>query len=501
MKISNEPLGQGSYGKVYKAHIDNLGDVAVKRLFVHDQSDFTFSIREIELGIKFDHINLLKTKQIRTQPDKWRDQIPKGHRDDDLCLVFDLAKCDLYSMCDDEIIIETRCKNIIVQLLLAVEYLHNNGYIHRDIRPANILLFNRDRIKLCDYGFCEKYYKYSDSNPVVNAMYFRAPEILSSNTKYSFPSDVWSVGCVMHYLITKKILPVELEDDSNDEEPPSKTQLQSLIDGYPFEIEKGDPCAKGMKTTGRIKEKTFLELYGPKIANKQSYISFLSSILAFNQDKRLTATQALSHKYVSDYSRQMQITRENSVNIHDESKKYMVTFGQHREVLKGPCILMFKKLREEDWYTNKILFTGIEMFDRLLSLSSKIRELSYFNQCIYFRSCMYIAAKYYSSHYLCDLRLNKFPLKEYSPSSLEKARDFENTVLEILEYDIYRTTLLDEHTRERVVSTRTSVSLLLFVIEGKHKDLTPSEALFLWKEESESYTAKATELLKEILGK
>ena len=507
MEIIGKPLGEGSYGRVYKGIVDTLGSVAVKRLFVHKDSNFVFSIREIELGLKFDHPNLLKIREIRTHPSKWKDRPPEGHRDDDLCLISDLAKCDLYGLCDKEELTEHRVKNITTQILLAVEYLHNNGYIHRDIRPANILLFEKDRVKLCDYGFCEKYHRYDDLNRTINALYFRAPELLTYSVKYGYPTDIWAVGCVTHYLLTKRLIPDDLEgDDDDDKEFTREEQLQSLIDGYPFSINKNifslDKVSKGVKFDKIKTPAEFMKPYQDKVKDKKSYMSFLFGMLTFDQQERKTATQMLSHPYIDRFSKVIELTRVESVNLKDETKKYEVNMGTHREALKGPCINLFMDLRKNaDWYTDKTLFMGIELYDRLLSRSHKIRNLSSENHNVYFRSCVYIASKYYSSHYLCDLEYNNFPLKECSAQSLKAAKNFEDTIFELLGYDLYRTTLLDEYVTDKVASLKTVLSLLLFTIEGRHRDLTPKDALDLWKSELNEYGTKATALLRQITKK
>ena len=49
----------------------------------------------------------------------------------------------------------SRVHVIMQQLLSALAYIHSKGIIYRDVKPENVLLDDSDRVKLCDFGFCE----------------------------------------------------------------------------------------------------------------------------------------------------------------------------------------------------------------------------------------------------------------------------------------------------------------------------------------------------------
>jgi len=97
-------------------------------------------------------------------------------------------------------------KSLCHQMLAGLAYLHHKGVIHRDIKGSNILINNRGELKLADFGLARFYQKRrrSDYTNRVITLWYRPPELLFGATVYGPEVDMWSAGCIMLELFTKK---------------------------------------------------------------------------------------------------------------------------------------------------------------------------------------------------------------------------------------------------------------------------------------------------------
>jgi len=93
-------------------------------------------------------------------------------------------------------------KRLILQLLLALNYCHLEGIVHRDVKPENLLISSTGVLKLCDFGFARICNSGQNLTEYVSTRWYRAPELLVGGKNYQLPVDVWAVGCVFYEMIT-----------------------------------------------------------------------------------------------------------------------------------------------------------------------------------------------------------------------------------------------------------------------------------------------------------
>ncbi|XP_052058381.1 testis-specific serine/threonine-protein kinase 1-like [Mytilus californianus] len=197
-------LGEGSYGKVKGAFSEsNRKRVAIKIINRKKApKDFRekFLPRELKIHASLNHPNVIKMYEIMEFHNKVYIVLEHaGHGD-----LLEYIK--LRGAFSDE-----QAKVIFRQIIRAIDYLHDNKVVHRDMKCENILLDQRNTVKVSDFGFARESEAGDISKTFCGSAAYAAPEILQGVPYHCPMHDIWSMGVILYIMVCAS-MPY---DDSN----------------------------------------------------------------------------------------------------------------------------------------------------------------------------------------------------------------------------------------------------------------------------------------------
>ncbi len=99
---------------------------------------------------------------------------------------------------------DKQVKNILFEICDALSYIHKNGVVHCDLRPANILITEGCHVKIIDFGMPDTEYD-ANKEILVKELEFVAPELIKGK-EGDARSDIYSVGKIMEFMRSRNIL-------------------------------------------------------------------------------------------------------------------------------------------------------------------------------------------------------------------------------------------------------------------------------------------------------
>ena len=306
-------VGEGAYGIVYKCLNKETNKYVAVKKFKETQDKLVQKTMKRELAMlqMLHHENVVEFQE---------SFVSKGN----FFLVFEYVEKNLLEVLEESPhgLSPKLIRSLVYQMCKAVDYLHKNNMIHRDVKPENLLIDEKLNLKLCDFGFARKVKLNKNNNNVdtmtdyVATRWYRSPELLLSGGIYGPEVDYWAIGCIMGELADgNPMFPGEDEVDQLDCIIKILGNLpENLINMYyENQIYNGKELLKVKKP--ETLEKRYLGILSP------TAIDFMKGLLELDPSKRLSGENVFKHKYFSIF---MKNNNNNNNNINNNENNEAV---------------------------------------------------------------------------------------------------------------------------------------------------------------------------------
>ncbi|CDW90444.1 protein kinase domain containing protein [Stylonychia lemnae] len=210
--VIKQRIGQGQFGKVVLAqHKLTLHNVAIKILDkskIKNAQDHQRLNREMKIMKKMRHPYVIQLYEI------YEDE-------DSIYLIMEHCTSDLSKVLRRSRLSEQQACKYFQQMICAIEYIHQIGIAHRDLKPQNILIDHEDNIKIIDFGLSNFYSTSQMLKSQCGSLCYAAPEILETSDsprEYNgLFTDIWALGVILYNLLTNQLpftdgIPYKLTD-------------------------------------------------------------------------------------------------------------------------------------------------------------------------------------------------------------------------------------------------------------------------------------------------
>lgn len=314
-------IGKGGYGTVYKARDKSTQTIcALKKIK-------TFDIRQGTPSSFFRETECLKALKGCKNVLDYK-SIFRCHENNCFFLVLEYCDCDLGQIIRHHFSgnstplfdqpYEQILPHLMHQILVGMHEIHSKGFIHRDVKPTNILYSFNDPfgIKIGDFGLSRNLTKCNQStrplSPLVSTPYYRAPELLLGSHKYDQSIDTWSIGCLFFEMVTGRTLFKPISNLNSDFE-----QLLTVfkICGTPdTDIWPDMPNSELVLTLPKFPP-NLEQVLDSSIDSQFSLLKdLLLNLLQINPSHRISILDALSHPFFT--------TPISNSEIYDKSEPF-----------------------------------------------------------------------------------------------------------------------------------------------------------------------------------
>lgn len=198
-----------------------------------------------------------------------------------------------------EVLTERDVRWVMLRLLEALDHCHSRGVMHRDVKPANVMVDPvKHVLRLIDFGLADFYHPGKEYPVRVATRFYKGPELLLDIRDYDYSLDLWGAGCMMAALLFRKQIFFRGEDEYDQLVRIARVlgtdELYQYAGDYGVEV---DP--KLLQLCGyrpRQPWRKFVTEQNRHLVSEEAF-DLLSGLLRYDHHKRLTAAEAIAHPY------------------------------------------------------------------------------------------------------------------------------------------------------------------------------------------------------------
>ncbi|KAF9919742.1 MAPK protein hog1 [Linnemannia zychae] len=282
--VDLQPVGMGAFGLVCSAKDELTSQpVAIKKIMKPFSTPVLSkrTYRELKLLKHLKHENIISLSDIFISPLE------------DIYFVTELLGTDLHRLLTSRPLDKQFIQYFLYQILRGLKYLHSAGVVHRDLKPSNILVNENCDLKICDFGLAR--IQDPQMTGYVSTRYYRAPEIMLTWQKYDVAVDIWSVGCIFAEMLEGKPL-FPGKDHVNQ-----FSIITELLGTPPDDVIKTIGSENTLRFVQSLPKREKIPLTTKFPNSDPVALDLLEKMLVFDPKKRITAGDALYHKYLEPY--------------------------------------------------------------------------------------------------------------------------------------------------------------------------------------------------------
>lgn len=194
-----QKLGKGGFSAVCLVKKMETNELFAAKIFpmkeIMKSDEFKYSLNEINMLKMINHQYIIKCYDSFT--------IKNDKGDEYFIIILEYCEgCSLFEYMFNNTISEAFLREILFKISLAIDYLHENGFSHGDIKPENILLDSNLNPKLIDFGFAKRC-EISNETRKCYTLEYASPELLRKGSYDPKCSDIWSLGVTFYVIETK----------------------------------------------------------------------------------------------------------------------------------------------------------------------------------------------------------------------------------------------------------------------------------------------------------